>query len=280
VTVVVDVTGTGDRPGIGWRLRRLAIRLAVGAGLAALSWLLSAAVNAGTASADEPTSATASGQVSNGLLGTVVGSLGTVLGDTTTGLTHALGTVTGTVHTVTTTTVTTVTTVVTTVVTPAKSTLTATKTTVPQAVAATPAQDTPVAATHTPARAVPVVPHTVLMPQRHSTSVGRALRTTAPKTTAPRTTLAKTAPRTRHRRPFVERQAPAPVPAPAPQAPSPDVPACAASAGHTSGDFARYAIAERILHLSVPTMAGRAGWSADPATVAARGQCLPATSPD
>jgi hypothetical protein len=251
--LVVDVTGTGDRPGIGWRLRRLTVRLMIGAGLATLAWLLSAALDASTASAGEPTSAPANGQTSGVVLGTV-------LGDTTTGLTNTLATVTGGVGS------TVGSAVGTTVVPPAKPAPMPTNTAPPRA---TPLRATPVVVRHTSApRALPAARQAVVVDQQ-----GRAAHAVTP---------AKTTPGKPHRRPFLERpvSAPAPVPAPAPQAPRPDVPATVASAGHTTGYLARYVIAERIPHLSAPTLVAKGGWSADPATVAARCQCMPATSPD
>src|SRR6267142_193196 len=70
--VEVSVADSGVTPGFDRRLRRFALRLAIGAGLAALAWLLSSAVSAGTASAAQnpqgaaPTNSAPSGGLLDG----------------------------------------------------------------------------------------------------------------------------------------------------------------------------------------------------------------------
>lgn len=259
VTVVVDVTGSGNEPGIGWRLRTVAVRILVGAGLAAVAWLLGAALGAGTASAAEPSlpatgSPHASSHASNGLLGRVVG---TVTGTVTGAVGHLVG------NTTTTTTV---------------GTVEPPKATPPKRTATPPA--TPPASTRTTQRTTRAVPVAVAVPPT-TAAVTEALHHTlvVPTRREAVRTPTTTPSVTPHRR-FTETPAPHPGPAPAPLAPSPDVPVTVVSAGHSTGDLTRAATAADVPDPAVPTQAGPGGWRADPATPAARCQCLPATSPD
>lgn len=260
VTVVVDVTGSGNEPGIGWRLRTLAVRVLVGIGLAAVAWLLGAALSAGTASAAEPSlptlPSTGHGHASNGLLGslvgTVTGTVGNLVGDTTTTTTTVVKTVDPPPAT------------------PPKQT--PKQTPKPSANTKTTQKTTPVAKVVPVAVVVP--PTTAVVPRAvHRTLVVPTRREAAVRTQATTSSV------TPHRR-FIETRAPHPAPAPAPLAPSPDVPVTVVSAGHSTGHLARAVIATDVPGPAVPTQVSPGGWRADPATLAARCQCLPATSPD
>jgi hypothetical protein len=248
-TVVVDVTDTGVRPGIGRRLcrsaRGLVLRLSVAIGIAGIAWLLGTVLSAGTASAAEappPASDT-----SSGLLG-VVGSITGSLTDTVTGLTDTVTDVTDTATDTVTGTVTSV------VAPPAKSVV------------------------------VPVVQHSIAPVRtavRHT--VSRANRVTAVRHTVHRATtvvpqrksLARAIPR-RIARSVHHRPAPLRAPSPAPQAPSPVLPSGSANAAHTGAS----GLAVHVPASAAPALVSAGGWTADPATLAARNQCLPTASPD
>src|SRR5882757_6266452 len=101
------VADSGVTPGFGRRLRRFALRLAIGAGFAAFAWLLSSAVSAGTASAAQNPQGAASadsapsGNDNGGLLGGLLGGLGNTLSTTVSGVTSTVSAVTSTVSSVT-----------------------------------------------------------------------------------------------------------------------------------------------------------------------------------
>lgn len=271
--MVVEVTESGALPGVGSRLRRITVRLLLGAGLAVIAWLCTSTLHAGTAAAAVPTSANtsaSSGQSSNGLLDVVAGSVSDVLGDTTTGVvdtaTSVIGTTTNvttavvTTTTMTTTTTTTTTAVRTTVPSPKSESTTATR----KSAASTVVQH----AATTPKTFAPKTIHTRIRHDVVRTSTPAQIRHVA-------TTAIPPAPRS------VLPNNGDPAPEPAPQPPCPDVPAGSMSAGHDdAGQAARAALTADVANWTAPALVNQAGWTADPATLAARGQCLPATSPD
>jgi hypothetical protein len=123
---VVEVAGTGVVAG-DRRLRRWAVRLLTGAGIAGLAWLFAAFLNSGVASADElpstgssaegstvtstavsdttpmrMNSAASTGSDSDGLLGSLLGTVGNTVTGSVSSLTSSLSdTVSGTVSTLT-----------------------------------------------------------------------------------------------------------------------------------------------------------------------------------
>jgi hypothetical protein len=273
LTVVVDVADTGFLPAAGARLRRLAVRLTLAAGLAGIALVLGA-VLASTASADElPATASDSGSTGNGLLGTLVGSVtNTVTGTVQSTLSTTLDIVDNTVDT----TVDTVGTVVDSAV----------GSVVGTAPGIAPEPATPVTATPVTTHTSAPVAHTTAHPRQavstrpvrhHPVVTPRHAATVAPAQSVhvahPVTPTAHTAGLLTHR--------PARLPSPAtPQCPNPAVPASSSSAGHGPTGSARSALAVVPCHADLTATAGSDGWSADPATLAARSQGLPATAPD
>ncbi|HEY3611872.1 MAG TPA: hypothetical protein VGL06_30540, partial [Pseudonocardiaceae bacterium] len=106
--VEVSVAGSRVTPGFGRGLRRIALRLAVGAGLAVFAWLLSSTLSAGTAAAAQnphgaaPSDSSPSGTDGGGLLGGLLGGLGNTLSSTVSGVTDTVSALTTTVSSVTT----------------------------------------------------------------------------------------------------------------------------------------------------------------------------------
>lgn len=275
---MVGVAGTGVLPGIGGRLRRLVVRLVLGFGLAALVWLVTAIAHTATASAAEsptatsPTAASPSTGVSagDGLLGNLVGSL-------TTTVTGTLDTVTGSnVGTTLDTVVGDVTSTATHVVSTTTSTVTSTVTGTVGAVTSTTHVATPVA-TAKPVAAKPVtraVPPPAAPVRRSVAVVVHTAKTVAAPNVSPRRATGP-AVGVRPHRPVAP-----PLPAPAPQQPSPAVPASSVTPGHSGAGQLRHAVAAVPAGTEHGVPAGAAGWSAEPAALAARVQALPTTSPD
>jgi hypothetical protein len=265
VTVMVGVAGSGVSPGIGGRLRRLFVRLLVGFGLAGLVWLLTAAVHTATASAAETPTAPSTSSSGGDLLGSLVGSL--------------TGTVTNTLDTVTGTdlgsTVTTVVGDVTTTATAVTRTTTDTVSTVTSAVIRP-----PVAAAKPVTHVVPVRAAAATPVQRHAVApVPRAKTVVAQRVplrhAVPSIPPVPSAPRVQPHRPVAP-----PLPAPAPQQPSPAVPATSVTSGHGGTGQYRHAVATLGSAATSATPTGVADRPADPRALAARGQALPATTPD
>jgi hypothetical protein len=252
VTVVVGVTGTGWCPDPGSRLRTLARRLIIAAGLAALGWLCAAALGTATASADTP-------PPTDDLLG-VVGATADTVTDTLDG---TVGTVTD---------------AVTNTVTTATDTVAATTTDVVHAVV--PAVSPVVPAkpvVHHHAVVHPVVPKAVrVTASRHAPIVHHHATAVVSHVVTP---VAQARP---HVAPAVHRpDAPLRAPPPkAPQAPGPVVPAGSVGSAHGTGGVARHALVPRVVTLADPSCVGGSGWAAATAVLAARGQGLPAASPD
>jgi hypothetical protein len=282
--VEVSVAGSRVTPGFGRRLRRIALRLAIGAGLAALAWLLSSAMSAGTAAAAEnpqgaaPSDSSPSGTDGGGLLGGLLGGLGNTLSSTVSGVTDTVSALTTTVSSVTTGVVgglanglTGTLNTVTGVVAPVTTGLTGTSgggTHVgsgpkPAPVVVT----TPTAPAAHQAVSVPAVAPMAPVVIRHvTTSVAQQqVSTTTP--TAP----VHTAPRLPSR----------PLPDPAPQpAPTPAVPASFSSAGHGFHGPARHTLGAFSSDTFAPFLAAFGVHSADSAAIAGRSQGLPPTTPD
>lgn len=251
--MVGEVTGTS----IGCRLRRIAVRLLLGAGLAGAAFLCCALLGAGTASAAQTPTTPTTGHSGHGLLGTLVGSVTTTLDGTLTVLD----------------------TTATTVVEPPPA---AGPVTTPQPPAP------PVATKPLPAKKTTA---------KHSITAVTARPATAPTRTKPAVssrhavthaataTVRKAAPAARPvpaqpRSAGAGHHRPAPLPTPAPQYPSPAVPASSVSAGHDGAMTARHLVATAPSHSDLRSATGAGGWSADPAALAARSQGLPTTSPD
>jgi hypothetical protein len=268
--VVVDAADTGTAPA-GFRLRRLAVRLVLAAGLAGIALILGAALNAGTASADE-LPATANDNSSGGLLGTLVGSVtDTVTGVVSTSVSATLSTTLDVVDT----TVHSIGTVVGGTPNPAPADTAPDNTTTPAATPVTtrrssvPVTTKPVAHTAHHEQAV-VSTRTV---RRHPVGTRHAATVAAPRAVRaahPATPAAHIAGPGRHR----------PVPLPAPQEPNPAMPVSSCGAGHSPTGPIRSAFAVVPSHSDRTALAAADGWSADPAVLAARSQGLPTTSPD
>lgn len=223
VTVVVGMTRVGVRPGVGARLRALAVL----AGLAGIGWLLGAVLGAGPASADEPP-ATDPGDLTavvDGITNAVTTDLRTTV-DATSATPPAAPKVSKTVraHRV-----------------------------VPVAV---------VRRSHPVPQAVVPTHHTVVPVRRHA--VAPVVHRHVPAT-----------PRHRH---APVRAPPSQPPQPGPSAPGPALPGLTST--HTAGDLARQPLPADSTTGSVRVPGGATLWAADPARLAARIQCLPATSPD
>ncbi|HEX5407836.1 MAG TPA: hypothetical protein VFX16_36690 [Pseudonocardiaceae bacterium] len=242
------MTETGNRPAIGRRLCSLAIRLTVAVGIAGIAWLLGALLGAGTAAAAEtPPPST---DTSAGLFGVV----DNITGDLTNTVTDTVTDLTSTVTAVTTNTVTTV-------VAPSADDTPARPVVIPPVVA------------HmtTPVRTV--VRHTVPVAKRAIVArnpVHRA-KTVAPQRKSPHHVVSRRVARSVHHRP-----APVPVPSRAPQAPSPSLPTGSVDTAHAGLP----GLAVHAPGSAAPVLVSAGGRAADPATVDARSQCLPATSPD
>jgi hypothetical protein len=282
------VADSGGTPGFGRRLRRFALRLAIGAGFAAFVWLLSSAVSAGTASAAQnpqgaaPANSAPSGNDNGGLLGGLLGGLGNTLSTTVSGVTSTVSAVTSTVSSVTGgvvgglvngvgDTLQTVTGAVTGVVAPVTTGPSGGGTQVgsdpkPPVVVKTPAApathqtvSVPIVAPPAPA-AVPAVIHhvtTSVAPKQVSTATPPAPALGAP-------TLPSR-----------------PLPDPAPQpAPTPAVPASFSSAGHGFHGPARHTLGASSSDTFAPFLAAFGVHAADSAAITGRSQGLPPTTPD
>jgi hypothetical protein len=285
VEVEVSVADSGVTPGFRRRLRRFVLRLAVGAGLATLAWLLSSAVSAGTASAatnpQGPANSTP-GTDSGGLLGGLLGGLGNTLSTTVSGVTSTVSAVTTTVSSVTTGLVGGITSglsntldTVTGVVAPITTGLTGTSGGGTQVGGGTkPAPvvvSTPVVPATLPTAAVPIVappaPAATPVVIRHITTSVVPQQVSDVTPTAP----APSAPTSPSR----------PLPDPAPQpAPTPAVPASFSSAGHGFHGPARHTLGASSSDTFAPFQAAFGVHSADSAAIAGRSQGLPPTTPD
>jgi len=286
--VEVLVTGTAVTPGIGGRLRRVALRLLAGVGLAVLAWLLSAMVNSGTASAAENVPHTRgitdsaqtsdSGTDSNsggGLLGSLLGGLGNALSGTVSNVTgtasavastatDVVGGVTGTLGTTVATVTAPVTTaVVSTVVGSSGGGSASGGTTASAPVPAKHVDQHAVAATVPVASAV-VPPASPVAPTRQVAS--RPATSVVPQAVpAPQLPHVHVPPRR---------------PLPAPPTPTPAVPVSFASPGHGFHGPARHVFGAYATHLPAPSLAASGVRSPDSATYAGRHQGLPPTTPD
>jgi hypothetical protein len=285
-TVEVSVAGSRVTPRFGRRLRRVALRLAIGAGLAALAWLLSSAMSAGTAAAAEnpqgaaPTDSSPSGTDSGGLLGGLLGGLGNTLSNTVSGVTDTVSALTTTVSSVTTGVVGGLTDTLHTVagvVAPVTAGLTGPSgggTQVGSGPKPAPVVvDTPAAPAEQQAVSVPVVvpppPAAVPVVIRHVTTSVAPQQVSEATPTAPAPVLG--APESPSR----------PLPGPAPQpAPTPAVPASFSSAGHGFHGPARHTLGVSSSDTFAPFLAAFGVHSADSAAIAGRSQGLPPTTPD
>lgn len=298
VTVEVLVADSGVTPGFRRRLRRFALRLAIGAGLAALAWLLSSAVSAGTASAaaNPPGAAPASGTDSafsqpshpaGGLLGGLLGGLGNTLSTTVSGVTNTVSAVTTTVSSVTGgvvgglvngvgDTLQTVTGAVTGVVAPVTTGITGTSgggTQVGSDPKPPPVVKTPVVSAAPPqTTGVPIVAPPA--PATDGAAVIRHITTSvAPKQVSNMTPTAPTL--------GAPTLPSSPLPDPAPQpAPTPAVPVGFSSAGHGFHGPARHTLGASSSDTFAPFLAAFGVHAADSAAIAGRSQGLPPTTPD
>lgn len=282
---------SGVTPGFGHRLRRFAVRLVIGAGLAALAWLLSSAVSAGTASAAQnpqgtaPADGSPSGTAGGGLLGGLLGDLGntlsTTVSTTVSGVTNTVAAVTGTVTTGVVGglvnglagTLQTVTDVVAPITgTSGGGTQAGSGPTPAPVVVRTPAAP----AGHQVVPVVPVVPLSApaTVPAASPVIIRHVTTSVAPQQ-VPDTTPAAA--------PVLDtpRSPSHPLPDPAPQpAPTPAVPASFASAGHGFHGPARHALGASSSDTFAPFLAAFGVHSADSAAITGRSQGLPPTTPD
>jgi hypothetical protein len=286
--VEVSVAGSRVTPGFVRRLRRVGLRLAIGAGLAALAWLLSSAMSAGTAAAAEnphgaaPSDSSPSGPDSGGLLGGLLGGLGNTLSSTVSGVTDTVSALTTTVSSVTsgvvgglanglTDTLHTVTGVVAPITTGLTGTSGGTQAgsgpkPAPVAVT-TPTAPAAHQAVSVPAVVVPTAPAAAPVVIRHVTTSVAPQQVSAITPTAPMAAAARLPSR--------------PLPDPAPQpAPTPAVPASFSSAGHGFHGPARHTLGAFSSDTAVPFLAAFGVHSADSAAIAGRSQGLPPTTPD
>jgi hypothetical protein len=271
------VADSGVTPGFGCRLRRFALRLAIGAGFAAFAWLLSSAVSAGTASAAQdpqgaaPANSVPSGNDNGGLLGGLLGGLGNTLSTTVSAVTTTVSSVTGGV--------------VDGLVNGVGDTLqTVTGVVAPPA---TGPSDGGTQAGSDPRS--PVVVRTPVAPATHQTIGVPIVAPPAPVATpvvihhvttsvAPKQVSATTPPAPALAAPTLPSR---PLPDPAPQpAPTPAVPASFSSAGHGFHGPARHTLGASSADTFAPFVAAFGVHAADSAAITGRSQGLPPTTPD